>query len=107
MKILVFVTRRPDATKQFAKGAILSVWGGAHDGSKVHFEPQAEATAVMVENDPHVIAYRSFFREGLEKPFKHDWVLVPAPELKDDGEGDDGETAPLNPVIGLGGGWRP
>lgn len=107
MKVLVFVTRRPDATKQFTKGAILPVWGGSHDGAKVHFAPQGEATAVMVEKDPHVVAYRSFFNHASEKPFKSDWVLVPAPELKEDDEGDDGETAPLNPTTGNGGGWRP
>lgn len=92
MKQLVFVTRRPDATSKFAQGAILPVWGGPHDGAKVHFAPQDEATAILVGEDPHVVAFRSFFNHMDEKPFKTDWVLVPAPELKDDGEG---------------GGWRP
>jgi hypothetical protein len=108
MKQLIFVTRRPDATPKFAKGAILPVWGGPHDGSKVHFAPQDEATAVLVGSDPHVVAYRSFFTAASEKPYKSDWVLVYAPDLADDGdEGDDGDLSPLNPVTGSGGGWRP
>lgn len=106
MKTLVFVTRRPDATKQFVNGAILRVWGGPHDGSQVHFAPQGEATAILVEKDPHVVAYRSFFHADSEKPFRHDWVLVPAPELNNDEEGDDGDLAPLNGPKGTGGGWR-